>query len=105
MGIGFLSGVRPSLCSLESMEKENPFYHTARWRQTRERALRRDRYQCQECKRYGRVRQATTVHHIIFLEDCPEKAYDLTNLVSLCATCHNRKHPEKASNRSSRYGF
>lgn len=87
------------------LQKENPFYKSTRWLAVREKALRRDKYMCQECKRYGKQIQATTVHHIIFLEDDPTKAYDLGNLVSLCSTCHNKKHPEKARNKSARYGY
>jgi len=60
------------------------------------RILRRDKYLCQRCKRYGRMRQATVVHHIKHLDEYPELALDPSNLVSLCADCHNKEHPEKA---------
>lgn len=77
-----------------SIDTDN-FYHTKRWERVRASILRRDRYQCQHCRRYGRLRQATTVHHIKHLEDNPELAFDPNNLVSLCAECHNKAHPEK----------
>lgn len=71
------------------------FYKSKKWRHKREMILRRDGYQCQDCKRYGRQREAVTVHHIQHLEDAPELALTSSNLVSLCAKCHNKRHPEK----------
>lgn len=62
----------------------------------RESVLRRDHYQCRECVRYGRHREATTVHHLIplwwCLEHHPALALDQTNLLSLCSACHNKMH-------------
>lgn len=76
---------------------QNPFYSGARWLRFRQKILRRDKYQCQRCKRYGRITEATEVHHIEHLEDAPERAYDPSNVVSLCHRCHNAQHPEKAA--------
>ena len=78
------------------------FYKSSLWEHKRERILRRDDYRCQRCKRYGRQREATTVHHIKHLDEYPELALENSNLISLCADCHNFFHPEKAkkSNRS-----
>lgn len=73
------------------------FYGSKKWKKARERALRRDEYQCQDCKRYGKITAAEHVHHIKPLEDCTAaEAIDLSNLVSLCRDCHNKRHPEKA---------
>jgi 5-methylcytosine-specific restriction endonuclease McrA len=74
------------------------FYQSEKWRRKRAAILRRDGYMCQECKRYGRARQAVHVHHIVHLEDAPELAFADENLVSLCLACHNKKHPEKGGN-------
>jgi 5-methylcytosine-specific restriction endonuclease McrA len=76
------------------------FYHSKKWKQKREKILRRDKYLCQECKRYGRKRdgmpiKAEIVHHIEPFEMSPEKRLDDSNLVSLCEACHNKKHPER----------
>jgi 5-methylcytosine-specific restriction endonuclease McrA len=86
-----------------SMEekKSNPFYHRVAWKRAREEALRRDRYMCVDCMRrledgYGiRPRRATMVHHLVPVEERPDLALRLDNLVSLCDECHNRRHPEK----------
>lgn len=75
------------------------FYHSSKWLRKRELILRRDGYRCQECKRYGRIRQASTVHHIKHLEDYPELALVSSNLISLCAACHSKSHPEKGGVR------
>lgn len=79
------------------------FYHSPQWKHKRAAILRRDEYRCVECQRYGRTRIATHVHHIKELEDSPELALVDTNLESLCAACHNKKHPEKGGGRR-RYG-
>ncbi len=71
------------------------FYTTQRWKSLRARALRRDKYLCVECKRYGKKIIATTVHHIKVRLEYPELQYDMSNLESLCASCHNKRHPEK----------
>ncbi|MCQ2113333.1 MAG: HNH endonuclease [Bacteroidaceae bacterium] len=47
------------------------------------------------CRRYGKKREATTVHHIKHLDEFPELAFDDKNLISLCGKCHNKMHPEK----------
>ena len=74
----------------------NPFYLTTKWKRKRMSILRRDRFLCQDCKRYGRMREATEVHHIKHLDEYPELAYVDENLVSLCKSCHNKRHPEKS---------
>jgi len=80
----------------------NPFYTTTKWKKKRASVLKRDGYLCQDCLRYGRRTEATEVHHIDFLENAPEKALDSDNLISLCRTCHNKRHPEKAIKSNAR---
>ena len=87
------------------MKATNPFYGTAAWKACRAAALRRDHGLCQPCLRAGRYALdrhgrrvpvlATVVHHIQHLEDRPDLALELTNLVSLCDRCHDAAHPEK----------
>ncbi|MGG2131940.1 MULTISPECIES: HNH endonuclease [unclassified Bacillus (in: firmicutes)] len=54
--------------------------------------LKRDEYRCQECKRYGRNKEATTVHHIHPLSNRPELRLTTWNLISLCNKCHEKMH-------------
>lgn len=74
------------------------FYKSSRWRRVRAAVLKRDKYLCRRCSRYGRLREATTVHHIVHLNEDFSKAFDMSNLISLCAECHNLLHPEKGGN-------
>ena len=67
-----------------TMKKANPFYLTTQWKHKRQEILERDHFECQECKRNGKV---TTINdsileidHIKPLEDYPELAYDNDNL-------------------------
>ena len=71
------------------------FYKSKEWKYKRQKILRRDNYECQDCKRKGRYSRATTVHHIKHLEQFPELALVDENLESLCSICHNIEHPEK----------
>lgn len=70
----------------------NPFYKTKKWISKRERILRRDEYECRECKRYGKTTPAETVHHIYPLENYPEYKLSSNNLYSCCNQCHNSFH-------------
>ncbi len=83
------------------------FYTGAQWKRLRESVLRRDGYQCRRCRRYGRTRQAVTVHHVKPLSEYPELACDRNNLISVCRSCHNALHPEKGRSnwdKCDRYG-
>lgn len=54
--------------------------------------MKRDGYECQNCKNYFRSKEAKTVHHIYFYENYSELALVNWNLVSLCNECHNKMH-------------
>ena len=74
------------------MKAADPFYKTTRWKHLRERILRRDKYLCQISKRYGRMVQANTVHHIFPREQYPAYQWEPWNLISLSNEAHNRLH-------------
>ncbi len=74
-------------------------YKGKKWERKRACILRRDGYKCQECKKYGRAREAKTVHHIKHVDEYPELAFVDENLISLCNPCHNKMHPEKGGGR------
>ena len=67
-------------------------YKDKKWKNTRERTLRRDGYICRECLRFGKTVEATTVHHVKPAAQNPELKYDSKNLYSCCANCHNTFH-------------
>ncbi|WP_412505798.1 HNH endonuclease [Roseovarius sp. SYSU LYC5161] len=58
-----------------------------RWRALRLEALRRDGWACVDCG----GRQRLEIDHIEPVRTAPERAFDLTNLQTLCASCHTRK--------------
>lgn len=82
------------------IKQVNPFYKSRRWLIARETILRRDGYMCQESKRYGKTREATTVHHIFPLDSYPEYAFETWNLISLCADAHDAMHDRKTGRLS-----
>lgn len=67
-------------------------YTSRRWIRLREKILKRDNYQCQYSKRYGRRVQANTVHHIFPVETYPQYEWCEWNLISLSAEAHNIMH-------------
>lgn len=77
---------------LHKVKKQMNFYKSKQWIKKRERILRRDNYECRECKRYGKTTPANTVHHIYPLEDNPEYRLTTANLLSLCMSCHGTFH-------------
>lgn len=78
-------------------KKDNTaFYHSPEWKAVRLEVLERDAYQCQTCKRAGRLTIATTVHHIVPVRVDPSRKLDPCNLEAICKTCHNKEHTERA---------
>jgi 5-methylcytosine-specific restriction enzyme A len=86
--------------------QKRKFYDSGPWKQLRKQIKMRDNYECQECKRQGRVSVDSNqysdsakrkkimllVDHIKELEDHPELALEEENLETLCVSCHNLKH-------------
>lgn len=70
-------------------------YTSAKWKKKSDHIKRRDGYQCQLCRRYGKNTPAKIVHHIKPADEYPELAWVDDNLVSLCISCHNKMHEEK----------
>lgn len=86
-------------------QNKKRFYTGPKWyKGTREAVLERDNYECQLCKREGKVttdsikqhgikkKPTLNVHHIMELEYYPEHAYDMENLITVCIACHNKIH-------------
>lgn len=67
-------------------------YKTSRWIRLREVVLKRDKYMCQECRRYGKNTDAHMVHHIFPADEVTKYQYLKENLISLCNACHNMMH-------------
>lgn len=90
----------------KSIQQKRKFYDSKEWKQLRAEVMKRDNYECQECRRKGlvfidtyeyserarRKKIKLVVDHIKELEDYPELALDLDNLETICVKCHNEKH-------------
>jgi len=61
--------------------------HSARWKALRALVKRRDGWKCVKCRARGRLE----VDHIKPVRTHPELSFDLTNLQTLCASCHSKK--------------
>jgi 5-methylcytosine-specific restriction endonuclease McrA len=88
-------------------EQKRKFYNSSVWAGKtgmRQQALKRDNHECQQCKELGRVHLDSekvegerktielNVHHIKEVEDYPELALTLDNLITLCLFHHNLIH-------------
>lgn len=67
-------------------------YHSPKWRRLRASVLAAAGYQCQHARRYGRIEQATVVHHIWPAEDYPQWAWCRWNLIALSNEAHEAMH-------------
>ena len=74
------------------MKKEDNWYKNKRWKYIRGVVLRRDKYMDVYQKMYGKIREATLVHHVFPREEYPEYQYELWNLISLSIGSHNLMH-------------
>ena len=84
--------------SLEQVLKlieDGKFYKSTIWEKKRLEILQRDNFECQICKEEGGFAPATTVHHILHLENRPDLALEDDNLMTVCEACHNILHPER----------
>ena len=73
------------LCNFYDMN-----YSSAKWKRKREKILRMDGYIDQISRRYGRIQEATTVHHIYPVKDYPEYEWCDWNLISVSQATHNK---------------
>ena len=70
-------------------------YYGGKWKKKRKHILRLDGYVDRIEKRYGRIVEATVVHHIYPADEYPEYAYCMWNLISLSRAAHNKLHDRK----------
>jgi hypothetical protein len=74
------------------------FYDRKAWRVLRKQILHRDGYRCVRCSAYVGGKGDARIDHVEPLTMAPHRALDPSNLRTLCPTCDNRSHSEKASN-------
>lgn len=90
-------------------DKMYRFYKNKLWIDLKEEVLKEQHYECQDCKKNGKVIngvkqfiiQADTVHHEKFVKDYPQFALSkwitingirTRQLTCLCNDCHNKRH-------------
>lgn len=76
------------------VDRDN-FYNSTEWRKLRITILQRDNWECQWCKREGKVHSKSKnliVDHIKELETHPRLALDPDNLRTLCFYHHEVRH-------------
>ncbi|KIV34460.1 MULTISPECIES: HNH endonuclease [Bacteria] len=85
----------------KTKEQKLKFYKSKEWKALRREVLKRDNYECQECKRNGSVytdehdpekHKRLDVDHLKEIENYPELALDIDNCEVKCVRCHNKKH-------------
>ena len=69
---------------------------TGEWQRVRLEVYKRDNFTCQECgdrNHEGRGKRISLdAHHIQTVNDAPELALVLTNIITLCKPCHRKTH-------------
>ena len=50
------------------------FYKTKEWKTLKESVLKKNHYECSECKKEGRVVKTDTVHHVMKVREYPRLA-------------------------------
>lgn len=88
------------VAELISKGQEDRFYKSAMWLHCREEVLRDQHYECQMCRQKGLYEKATTVHHKEELKARPDLALEKSNLLALCAACHNAAHERFAEGKA-----
>ena len=80
-----------------SCKKDNDMfdYYGTRWKKKRKHVLRLDGYMDRVSARYGRIEEATVVHHIYPADQYPEWAWEDWNLISVSLATHNKLENRK----------
>lgn len=77
------------------------FYKWKEWLKLKNQILEEAHYECEWCKKRGKISKAEEVHHIQFVKKYPHlamsryythKGKQHKNLVALCHDCHDKAH-------------
>lgn len=89
----------PAALEAERIVREkgaHEFYRTYLWQQCAAQAREAQHNECQRCKARGLYAPCEAVHHIRPLLSAPQLALEQSNLMCLCAECHNEIHGRAA---------
>ncbi|KAB0285456.1 HNH endonuclease [Vibrio fortis] len=70
--------------------KYQAFYKSPEWKALRERKIKQEPL-CETCKDNGFIREGQDVDHVIEIKDDFSLRLDITNLRTLCRSCHVHK--------------
>ena len=71
-------------------QRSAEFYNSKEWKLLRQDKLNKDCV-CEVCKK----KPAEIAHHIVPIAEDWDRRLDYSNLLSVCAGCHEEKHPER----------
>jgi len=83
---------------IQPAKNKQHFYTSYEWKKVAEEVRKRDGYKCLSCgKKQSALTRSLHVHHIRRVDsftnesgEISEKAYDKSNLMSLCSSCHGK---------------
>jgi len=78
------------MAASEGTNEQVVTYESAEWDRNRDRAIRRDQYRCQYCRRHDGPFVDLHVHHIQPISN--GGTHELENLATLCNDCHTTLH-------------
>ena len=73
------------------MREDRALYRSPEWRALRLAALDRDGWRCRDCGKAGKLE----VHHVKPVRDGGARLPPLSDVVSLCLSCHRLRHPRR----------
>lgn len=82
-------------------DKLYQFYKSKEWKKLKEQVLQEAHYECEWCKKKGKITRAVEVHHVQLVRKHPElalskyytfKGQQYKNLIPLCHDCHDKAH-------------
>lgn len=76
-------------------------YRDSRWNKVKPIVHRRDNGLCRQCFELQKYQASQLVHHIVEPEDDLSLAYEPSNLISLCESCHQKIHKEYRAGRKA----
>ena len=63
-------------------------YNTSAWKKLRKMHMRYEPL-CRSCMAMGRIVEGEVVDHIVMVQERPDLAFEISNLQTLCSTCHS----------------
>ena len=70
-----------------------------------QKAYERDNHTCQVCGKSPEGKNQLAAHHLETWYSCKERRYDLTNLITLCKSCHAKYHREHGRKKANTKSF